>query len=200
MTRTLLLIAALAAPLSTLALPAQAQDTPMVWAFHQFCADENFTLDKARLAIQAAGGMPHEPARAIPLAANVSVTFWDIVKDGHKIEIGLTDMRATAGTVSDLVTCQVIADGSDDAGIAALRQWAGVAPDSRFMPNIEIYRFLVEGGKPMPAPAISADRTVEDRVWALNLMTGRGMVDKRASAILTRRLKAADRADPHAPR
>src|SRR5690348_2834916 len=78
-----------------LTAPAHAADTPMVWAFHHFCADETFALDEARLAVAVAGGKQRGPATRLPNA--LSITVWDIVIEGRKLSVSLGGQRVPAG-------------------------------------------------------------------------------------------------------
>ena len=167
MTKTLLLLAALA-------LPAKTQDTPMVWAFQHFCADETFTLDEAKLAIALAGGKQRGPAAFTHTPLPMSITFWDIIIGGRKIGIALGSERTPAGAhgVADMVACTVSANGADDAGIAALRKWAAVAPAMTPARQIAIYRFTSEQGRHIPVPAADAG-SAAGHVWQLNVAGGK---------------------------
>ena len=168
MTRLLILLIVL-----VFALPARAaDDTPMAWAFRHFCADETFTLDEARLAIQVAGGKQRGPTASTNYPQPMSVTFWDLMIDGHKIGISLGVVRARAapGGPADLVSCAAYADGSDDKGIAQLRKWAAVAPLSRPDPGA-MYRFTSEQGTHIPVPETLPD-SADGRVWQLILVDG----------------------------
>jgi hypothetical protein len=171
MTRLLLLLAALA-------LPAQAttktEATPMVWAFQHFCADETFTLDEARLAIAIAGGKQRGPTASTHSPLSMSVTVWDISIGGRKLGIALSGERMAAGPhgVADMVACTVYANGPDDAGIAALRKWAAVAPAMTPAPRIAIYRFTSEQGAHIPVPQADAG-SAGGHVWQLNVTGGK---------------------------
>jgi len=153
---------------------APAEDTPMVWAFRHFCADEAFTLDEARLAVAVAGGKQRGPAAKMPGAP--SVTFWDIAIKGSKLTVALGGQRVPAapGGAADMVACTIYADGSDDAGVAALRRWAGVAPSRQSAAkDLSVYRFLSEKGKHLPEPdALSGQGDSAVRVWQLYLLSG----------------------------
>jgi hypothetical protein len=167
MARTLLLFVAL-----VLALPARAEDTPMVWAFQHFCADETFTLDEARLAIAVAGGKQRGPTASTNFPNPMSITFWDIMIDGHKIGISLgsTRAQAAAGGAADLVSCAVYADGSDETGAAQLQKWAGVAPIPMPGGGAETYRFISDGGRHIP---ISNDAgSADGRAWQVIVTNG----------------------------
>lgn len=167
MTRMLLLLAALASPATT-------QDTPMVWAFQHFCADESFTLDEARLAIALAGGKQRGPTATTRFPLPMSVTFWDITIGGRKIEIALGGERMAAGPhgVADMGACTVYANGSDDAGIAALRRWAAIAPSMTPAPKTVVYRFTSEQGRHIPVPDSEAAGAA-GHIWQLTLIGGK---------------------------
>jgi hypothetical protein len=166
------LFAILAALLSTWALPARAEDTPMVWAFQHFCADETFTLDEARLAIAVAGGKQRGPTATASLPTPLSVTFWDIVIEGHRLGIALGGQRVPAGPggVVDMASCAIYANGGDAAGIKALGRWAAVAPDTNPATGLSVYRFVSEKGKHIPFPHGQSDDA--GRVWQLYLAGG----------------------------
>ena len=171
MTKTLLLLAVLALPPRA---TTKTEDTPMVWAFQHFCADETFTPDEARLAIALAGGKQRGPAASTRSPLPMSVTLWDITIGGHKLGIALSAERMPAGPhgVADMAACTVDANGPDDAGVAALRRWAAIAPSMTPSPRIAIYRFTSEQGRHIPVPAADAG-SAAGHVWQLNVTDGK---------------------------
>ena len=125
-----------------MALPASAAkpDLPLFTAFKAICIDTGAKLELVSAAVQAAGGTPHYPNSgsteyaALPDGAfPKSLVVWDVAVEGRRMMVFAggdhtsRDQGVQSDGTDDFDSCQIDSDADEDASVAALRAWAGVA-------------------------------------------------------------------------
>jgi hypothetical protein len=128
-----------------LAIPAYAyaQDPPLFAAFKSFCLDAGADADQVKLAVQMAGGKPHNPPGGSTTTPwPMTATSWDIAVQGHRmiLNIGTAHPPGRSGTTD----CILTSFSDETASIAALRKWVGI-PKSHGDQTVEFYDFDQDG-------------------------------------------------------
>ncbi len=146
---TAILAAFACAALST---PAMAADEGSVLfrAFKTFRIDTHAEPAAVQAAAAAAGAQPQ--MLPPPPAGLRNEAVWVVSLDGQSFKLRNWDMTEPGDLIYGVFhrSCQVLSPAGDDAGVAAARQWAGVAPDAT-TPNI--YEFQVNGDAHTPKPS-----------------------------------------------
>jgi hypothetical protein len=175
---------------------ARAAPPPVFQAFTSFCFDTGARPDAAAAAIRAAGGEEAGaivPSYVVPDAGRAwNVTVSDVplrvtVETFHPSDAILAReayvVGGTGGAQARMrrfqdVTCRVEMLGRDDAGAAALRRWARVAPYyGRARPTVtEDYAFASDSaGRRTGVPAGRAGvLESEGRLWSLEIWLENG--------------------------
>ena len=159
-----------------IALPAQAQtsDSPFYTAFRKYCADTGADPDRVKAAVEAAplsqGGNTASPA-SIPL--KISANLWSVTVDGHAFTIQSTQGHIPLGPPQgqNIIICAVSSSADEDAGIAAIRDWAGIPPEAPSSSGRARYNFRQDGPARtrMEGNAALMAALAEGNYWSLTL-------------------------------
>jgi len=154
---------------------AQAPEAPLYAAFQAFCIATGGVPDAVNDAVEQAGGKAHT-GQDLP-GESTDATAWDIRADGEDLTIVAGTERipdTLGGPPRDATVCVIDALGRDDASVAAIKQWTGVAPShvSVRQSTMTAFDFRQVGGARGPVPADPAQRAAAvaaGQIWSLAL-------------------------------
>src|SRR5215469_5042148 len=115
---------------------AQNADPPLFAAFKSFCVDTGARSLAVKAAVEAAGGTQRDPS-GLTAVPTMTVTLWDVAVGDRKMIVFAGTMRNPAAPpqVGDMIACNVNSPGSEDASIAAIRDWVGFPPSTSSPPR-----------------------------------------------------------------
>lgn len=165
--------------LATLVSSADAQKsaTPLLDAVRTFCIATGAHPYAVRDAVLKAGGKALHPFAATMQPFPMTVTSWEFIANGHDLTIsaGTATIPPSATSpqrIND--NCIITSRVNEDASIAALQKWIGVAPDT-ISPGelaMSFYSYVEESAAHAPVPAEGAAyraAVAQGRIWSVTL-------------------------------
>jgi hypothetical protein len=168
-------LALIATAILTAEADAQAHDPPLFAAFKAFCVDTGAHPDAVKSAVEAAGGKLLAPPGVTTHPFAMTVATWDITAGGASLNVsaGIQQVPPIQNRAEENSNqCVVRSFVNDDAGIQAIRNWAGVPPTHVLPgnPSISFFDYQEQGSVRSKLPTAKAaydEAKIEGRIWSL---------------------------------
>lgn len=155
----------LAASVIVIASSANAQnaETPLFATFKSFCIDTAAQPLAVKAAVEAAGGT-QDPSGSVTGPFPMTAAVWVITVGGRKMTV--LAGRGRVPPEPPQIVCSISSQDTEDASVAAIRDWVGVPPFSPSQPLpswLTIYKFQENGSVRIPITDEAALRAADAR-------------------------------------